>query len=87
MRKILIVLVVLLTTATINAQVVLEGTINGTLVNGYTISPNDINEITEKMLLISKEIEPLKEVVLKKNEMIHRYDELIDKTIEYINSI
>ena len=56
-------------------------------VNGYTISPNDINEITEKMLLISKEIEPLKEVVLKKNEMIHRYDELIDKTIEYINSI
>ena len=56
-------------------------------VNGYTISPNDINEITEKMLLISKEIEPLKEVVLKKNEMIHRYDELIDKTIEYINNI
>ena len=40
MRKILIVLVVLLTTATINAQVVLEGTINGTLVNGYTISQN-----------------------------------------------
>ena len=37
--------------------------------------------------MISKEIEPLKEVVLKKNEMTHRYNELIDKTIEYIDSI
>lgn len=55
--------------------------------NGYTINPNDINDIAEKMLQISKVIKPFKEVILKKNEMRHQYKELIDKTIEYINSI
>gem|GEM_PF-1385346 len=40
MKKILLGLVMLVTAATMNAQVVLDGTINGTLVNGYTISRN-----------------------------------------------
>ena len=55
---------------------------NGT--NGYKVNPNDVKEISDKMLLLSNEVEPLKNVVLKKNEMLHQYDELINKVIKYI---
>ena len=56
-------------------------------VNGYTINSNEINDIAEKMLLISKEIEPLKEVVLKKNEMRYQYAKYMDKLIQYIDNV
>lgn len=55
--------------------------------NGYKFNPNDVNEISDKMLLISNEVEPLKKVALKQNVMQHRYEDLIDKIIEYIESI
>lgn len=53
-------------------------------INGYTINPIDVDDIANKMLLVSKEVEGLKEIVLKKNEMTHRYDKLIDDVIKYI---
>lgn len=52
--------------------------------NGYKVNPNDVNDISDKMLLISNEVEPLKKVALKQNEMQHQYDELIDSVIKYI---
>ena len=56
-------------------------------VNGYTLNPHNIDDITDKMIKISSNTKPLVDIVLKKNQMQHSYNELINKVIEYLNNI
>ena len=56
-------------------------------INGYTISPDDIDDIENKMKLAFSEVAPLESIVLKSNNMRSSYKELFDQVIEYLNSI
>lgn len=56
-------------------------------VNGYIISPNDIDDIENKLKLALSEVAPLEDVVLKSNNMRSSYKELLDQVIEYVRKI
>lgn len=55
--------------------------------NGYIIDPFNIDDIAEKMQIISSEIESSEEIVLKANNMTFSYNECITKLISYIKNI
>lgn len=48
-------------------------------VNGYIINPKDIEDIADKMKLLSKEVAPLKKVLLKDNLMQESFNTMIIK--------